>query len=63
MQGWKKRCKRKKDEFRKTLMIPESAISECAEHKLESKTGNIFVNEKLLEEYSVRIYEIDPTSL
>ena len=44
-------------------MIPESAISECAEHKLESKIGNIFVYEKLLEEYSVRIYEIDPTSL
>ena len=26
----------------------------------KSKIGNIFVNEKILEENSVKIYEIDP---
>ena len=41
-------------------MIPESEISECPEHEVKSKIGNIFVNEKILEEYSVKIYEIDP---
>ena len=41
-------------------MIPESEISECPEHEPKSKIGNIFVNEKTLEEYSVKIYEIDP---
>ena len=41
-------------------MIPESEIPECPEHKVKSKIGNIFVNEKILEEYSVKIYEIDP---
>ena len=30
------------------------------EHKLKSKIGRIFVNKDILEEYSVRIYEIDP---
>ena len=41
-------------------MIPESEISECSEHGVKSKTGNIFANKKVLEEYSVKIYEIDP---
>ena len=41
-------------------MIPESEISECPEHKVKSKIGNIFVNEKILEEYSIKIYKIDP---
>ena len=40
-------------------MIPESAIPECPEHEVKSKIGNIFVNEKILEEYSVKIYKID----
>ena len=48
------------DRFRKKLMTPESEISECPEYKVKSEIGNIFVNEKLLEEYSVKIYEIDP---
>ena len=56
----KKRNERKIDRFRKKLMIPDSEISECPEHKLRYKKGNIFVNEKILEEYSVKIYEIDP---
>ena len=29
------------------------------EHKVKSKIGTIFVNEDILEEYSVIIYEID----
>ena len=29
------------------------------EHKVRSKIGTIFVDEEILEEYSVRIYEID----
>ena len=41
-------------------MIPDSEIAECPEYKVKSKIGNIFVNEKILEEYSVKIYEIDP---
>ena len=42
------------------MMVLESEISECPEHEVKSKIGNIFVNEKILEEYSVKIYEIDP---
>ena len=30
------------------------------EHKVKSKIGKIFVNEDILEEYFVKIYEIDP---
>ena len=41
-------------------MIPESKIPQRPEHHVKSKIGNIFVNEKLLEEYSVKIYEADP---
>ena len=41
-------------------MIPESEIPECPEHEVKSKIGIIFVNQKILEEYSVKIYKIDP---
>ena len=41
-------------------MIPDSEISKCPEHEVKSKIGIIFMNEKVLEGYSVRIYEIDP---
>ena len=41
-------------------MIPEPEISEYPEHEVKSKIGNIFVNEKILKEYSVKIYKIDP---
>ena len=54
-----KRSRSKKNRGQK-LMIPESKISECSEHKVKSNTGNILVNEKKLKEYSVKIYEIDP---
>ena len=48
------------DGFRKKLMIPDSKISVCPEHELKSKIGTIFVKEKIFEEHSVKIYEIDP---
>ena len=35
-------------------------IYESIEHKVKSRRGKIFVNEEILEEYSVKIYEIDP---
>ena len=41
-------------------MIPDYEITECPECKVKLKVGNIFVNGKILEEYSVKIYEIDP---
>ena len=41
-------------------MIPESKIPEYPEHEVKSKIGNIFISEKILEEYSVKIYKIDP---
>ena len=41
-------------------MIPDYEISVSIEHVVKSKIGTIFVNGKILEEYSVKIYEIDP---
>ena len=58
-RGEKKRGQRKIDGFRKKLMIAESEVSECPEQEVKSKIGNIFVNKKILEEYSVQIYKID----
>ena len=40
-------------------MIPDSEITECPEYRVKSKIGNIFVKEKILEEYSAKFYEID----
>ena len=56
----RKRGHRKVGEFRKKLMIPKSEISQCAEHMIKSKIGKIFVSEKILEEYCIKSYEIDP---
>ena len=47
------------DGFRRQLM-PDHQIFESIEHKVKSKIGTIFVNEDILEEYSVKIYKIDP---
>ena len=41
-------------------MIPEFQIIKCPENDVKSKIGTIFVNEKIFEEYSVKIHEIDP---
>ena len=40
--------------------MPDHEIYESIEHKVKSKIGTIFANEDTLEEYSVKIYEIDP---
>ena len=55
----KKRGVRSADGFRRKLFIPEYKIYESIEHKVKSKIGKIFLNEDILEEYSVKIYEID----
>ena len=41
-------------------MIPESEIPQYVEHMIKSKIGKIFVNEKILPEYRVKSYEINP---
>ena len=40
--------------------IPDYEISVSIEHVVKSNIGTIFANEDILEEYSVKIYEIDP---
>ena len=59
-RGIRKEAKEKYMDSEKKLMIPESEISECPEFEVKSKIGNIFVNQKILEEYSVTVYKIDP---
>ena len=41
-------------------MIPDSEIPNCPEFEVKSKMGKIFKKHILIEEYSVKIYEIDP---
>ena len=60
-RGEKTRDIRAIDGFRKKLMIPDSEISKCPEFEAKSKIGNIFKKHNPLEEYSVKIYEIDPS--
>ena len=59
-RGEKKRGIRAIDGFRRKLMIRDYEVSLSIEHEVKSKVGTIFVNEKMFEEYSVKIYEIDP---
>ena len=40
-------------------MIPDFEIPKCPEFEVNSKIGNIFKKHNPLEEYSVKIYEID----
>ena len=47
-------------DLEKKLMIPDSKIPACPEFKGKSRIGKLFTNEKILEEYSVKLYEIDP---
>ena len=58
-RGGKKRGIRAIDGFRRKLMIPDSEIRKCPELEVKSKIGKLFINEKILEEYSVQIYEVD----
>ena len=46
--------------FRKKLIIPDSEIPKCPESEVKSKIGKLFMIEKIFEECSVKIYEIDP---
>ena len=41
-------------------MIPDYEISKCPEHEVKSNLRSIFMDEKILEEKSVKIYEINP---
>ena len=41
-------------------MIPDSEIPTCPEFEIKSKIGKLFMNKKILEEYSVKIYELIP---
>ena len=59
-RGEKKRGIGAIDGFRKKLMIPDSEIRACPEFEVKSKVVKLFMNEKILEEYSVKIYGIDP---
>ena len=47
-------------DLEKKLMIPDSVIPKCPEFEVKSKIGKIFKNQNPFEEYSVKIYEIDP---
>ena len=49
----KKKRQRKNRRIQKKLIIPKSEISKCPDHELKQKLGKIFVNNKMLEEYSV----------
>ena len=59
-RGEKKRGIEAIDGFRKKLMIPDSEIPVCPEFEVKSKIGKLFMNENILEEHSVKVYEIDP---
>ena len=52
--------KKKKDWYKKKLKIPESQYLKCPEDKTKSKIRQTFENEKTLEKYCAKIYEIDP---
>ena len=59
-----KRCRVKKreikaiDRFRKKKNIPDSEIPKCPEFEVKSKIGKLFMNEKTLEGYSVKILKL-----
>ena len=59
-RGEKTRGVRAIDGFRNKLMIPDSKIPKCPEFEVKSKIRKIFKKHNPLEEYSVKIYEIDP---
>ena len=59
-RGGKKRGVRAIDGFTKKLMVPDYEIPKYAEFEVKSKLGRLFMNQNFFEEYSVRVYEIDP---
>ena len=42
------------------IIIPDSEIPKCPEFEVKSKIGKIFKKHNRLEEYYVKVYEIDP---
>ena len=54
----KKRGIRAIDGFRKKLIMPDSKIPECPDFEVKSKIGKLFMNEKFLEENSVRLMKL-----
>ena len=59
-RGEKARGIRAIDGFRKKLMISEFEIPNCPESEVKSKIGKIFRKHNPIEEYSAKIYEINP---
>ena len=59
-RGEKTRGIRAIDGFRKKLMISEFEIPKCPEFEVKSKIGKIFRKHNPIEEYSAKIYEINP---
>ena len=59
-RGETKRGIRAIDGFRNKLIIPDSEIPKCPEFEVKSKIRKIFKNHNCFEEYSVRLYKIDP---
>ena len=59
-RGEKTRGIRAIDGLRNKLIIPDSEIPKCFEFEAKSKIGETFKKHNFLEEYSVRIYKIDP---
>ena len=55
----KKKGIRAIDGLRK-LLIPDSEIPKCPKLEVKSEIWKLFINEKILEEYSTEIYKIDP---
>ena len=41
-------------------MIRDSEIPKCPEFEIKAEIGKLFMNEKILDEYSVEICETDP---
>ena len=46
--------------FRKKLMIPDFEVPKFPEFEVKWKIGKIFKKHNPIEEYSVKIYEINP---
>ena len=45
-------------DLEKKKMIPDSEIPKCPEFEVKSKIGKLFMNEKTLEGYSVKILKL-----
>ena len=58
-RGDKTRGIRAIDGFTKKIIIPGSEIPKFPEFEVKSKIGKIFKKHNPIEEYSVKIYEID----